>query len=157
MITTTETKRKGRIPLGKRAEIERKVIECNKTLQHPTQQNVADATGICRQTVANILAKYSINQQELEHYRENQADILLGLQQRITKHIADDDIKRAPMRDKMVALGIAIDKHRLVTGQSTSNVSNWTMIVNKAQGAVLNDSTACGESKVIDVAVESRG
>jgi hypothetical protein len=37
------------------------------------------------------------------------------------------------MRDKLVGLGIAIDKHRLITGQSTSNIASWIAVVKDAQ------------------------
>jgi len=36
------------------------------------------------------------------------------------------------MKDRLVGLGIVIDKHRLITGQSTSNIASWTAIVQQA-------------------------
>jgi len=136
-------KRRGRIPKGLKSTIEKKIIECNKTLQHPTQQNVADETGVCRQTVANVLAKYGINKEELEEYRDNQADILLGIGKRISENITEEDVKKAPMRDKLVGLGIVIDKFRLITGQSTSNIASWTKVV--------TDSHVVDKSKTVDI------
>ena len=132
MITTTEKKRRGRPPKGESISIHNQIVNLGKNTKNLPMREIAETVGVSINTVSDVLAKYQINQQELEDYRNNQADILLGLQHRITKHITDESIKRAPMRDQLVALGIAIDKHRLVTGQSTSNVSNWTMIVNKA-------------------------
>jgi hypothetical protein len=47
------------------------------------------------------------------------------------------------MRDKLVGLGIVIDKFRLITGQSTSNIASWTKVV--------TDSHVVDKSKTVDI------
>jgi len=146
VIEQQTVKRKGRIPKGSKKSIEKRIIECNKSLQHPTQQNVADQVGVCRQTVANVLAKYKINQDDLEEYKINQPDILMGLQQRISGSIDDECIQKATMKDRLVALGIVIDKHRLITGQSTSNIASWTHVVSESHKAQVIDNAKVAHS-----------
>ena len=146
VIDTQTVKRKGRIPLGSKKSIEKRIIECNKTLQHPTQQNIADKVGVARQTVSDVLAKYKINQDDLEEYKINQPDILMGLQQRISGSIDDECIQKATMKDRLVALGIVIDKHRLITGQSTSNIASWVNVVSESHKAQVIDNAKVAHS-----------
>ena len=141
-----QPKRRGRIPIALKTKIEKQIIECNKTLQHPTQQNIADKVGVARQTVSDVLAKYKINKQEVDNYAANQADILMGLQHRITANISDSDIEKASLKDKIVAASICLDKHRLITGQSTSNIANWSVIVSESHRTQVIDNAKVAHS-----------
>lgn len=138
-LTSTEGKpsvagkRKGRIPKGLKGKIEEQIIKCNNTLQNPTQQNIADEVGVARQTVADVLTKYSINKGELESYRDNQADIILGLQGRIVENITTEKLQKTSAKDLAICLGIAVEKHHLVTGKSTVNVASIISIAMKAE------------------------
>lgn len=130
-------KRKGRIPKGLKSNIVKQIIECNKTLQHPTQQNIADETGVCRQTVANVLDKYGINKQELDQFVDNRVDIVRSKQQLILDNITPAKIQTATFKDLAVGYGILLDKDRLESGQSTSNMASWTKVVQVSQAVDL--------------------
>ena len=113
-------------------------------------REIEERTGISKTTSQAYLAKWGINKQELDMFVENRVDIVRSKQKQILDALTPDKLEKAAARDLMVGYGILLDKDRLESGQSTQNISNWTMIVNKAQGAVLNDSTACVETKVIE-------
>jgi DNA invertase Pin-like site-specific DNA recombinase len=138
-------RRRGRPSRGKAAEIHKDIIRIAQNDATLSQQSVADEAGVSRRTVSEVLAKYSINQDELEDYRANQADILLGLQKRISKSISDEEIKKAPFRDKIVAAGILYDKYRLQTNQSTQNVASLHSIADRAIKAVSTSNPPSGD------------
>ena len=88
-----------------------------------THEEIAKLTDCERTTVTKVLGKYNIYKQDVEDYRANRADIFAGLQERITKSISDDEIKKAPLGTRITMLGIIYDKERLESGQSTLNAS----------------------------------
>ena len=51
------------------------------------------------------------------------ADLFAETAHRSLKKISDEKLEKSSARDLGVLAGIAIDKHRLITGQSTSNTS----------------------------------
>ena len=73
--------------------------------------------------VVRVLNRYSIDQGETQDYKANMADILLGFQHRILRSITDEEIKKASLQVKFMGFGIAYDKYRLETNQSTGNLS----------------------------------
>ena len=52
---------------------------------------------------------------------------------RLLSAISDTDIKKASLRDKVIAAGILFDKERLERGQSTSNVSVLFQVAEEAE------------------------
>jgi len=139
-IITAPVKRRGRPPESIRLANRRRVIEIAKSNPDMSQIEVARESGACKRTVADVLAKYGINQGELEEYRNNQADIILGIQRKITTSITQEDVNKAPLRDRLIGLGITIDKHRLITGESTSNVASWTTIIQLVQTPAISNA-----------------
>jgi hypothetical protein len=125
-------RRKGRPKKSESIALHREIVKCTQNGTYPSHREIADKVQCSKTTVVEVLAKYGINQQELEEYRENQADILLGIQRKISVNVTEDEIKAASLRDKMVGLGIAIDKHRLITGASTSNMASWIVVVQQS-------------------------
>jgi len=136
-VEAEQTPRKRGRPAGSRKSatvmLHREIVDCTKKGTGMSNREIADKVGCDRRTVGAVLAKYGINKDELEEYRDNQADILLGIQKNISVSITEADIKSASFRDRMVGMGIAIDKYRLITGQSTANISAWLGIVKDAQ------------------------
>lgn len=136
---TTEQERprkRGRPPGSRKSEtisLHRAIVNCTKKDTSLSNREIADKLGCDRRTVGAVLAKYGIKQDELDAYKENQADILLGLQQRIGKSITDEDIQKAPLLSRTTALGILFDKFRMHTGQSTVNMASIISVAMKAE------------------------
>jgi predicted transcriptional regulator len=125
-------RKRGRMAKGQTIKVHKQIIALTRNDATLTQQNVADLVGVERATVSRVLAKYGINQEELEEFKTNQADILLGLQHRISKSIDDETIQKAGLKDRTVALGVLYDKYRLQTNQSTQNVASLHSIADRA-------------------------
>jgi hypothetical protein len=89
-----------------------KIVDCSKT------------------NVANILAKYEVEQEQVNNYKDYRADILAGLQARILLSIDDADIKKAPMGLRVLAVSQLYDKERLERGLSTNNIDAHLMLRN---------------------------
>jgi hypothetical protein len=138
LAETTEqpAKRKGRPSRKESAAIHQQIVKATETMPMATHQEIAEAVGVNRSTVGQVLAKYSINKDELEEYKVNQADVMVGLQQRIAKSITEDDIKKANLQSRLTAFGIIFDKYRTHTGQSNTNIASWIAIVKDAQAKI---------------------
>lgn len=136
------TKRRGRPPRAVSTDMCSRVAKVAKQFPNLPVSAIADKTGVERHTVSQILAKYRIDKTDVDQFRDNQADILMGLQHRICAHITDEDIQKSPFRDKIVALGITIDKYRLVTGESTANIASWIKVVQDAQQPITHKHEA---------------
>lgn len=70
--------------------------------------------------------------EEIQSYKENRADILAGLQARIIKSITEADLSKATAYQKVGMYALLYDKERIERGQSTSNVSILTKIIQVA-------------------------
>ena len=136
----TQPKRRGRPANRSYKDKQSQVIQIAKSNPELTIEKVAIEAGVCRQTASAYLAKYGINKQELDAYKDNQPDILLSLTKRIGESITQECIQKAPMRDRIVGLGILVDKFRLLTGQSTANVASWTHVVQQSQHVQVVDN-----------------
>lgn len=135
-MTTAERPRRGRPRGSESAILHHAIVKEAKSGRKLSKAEIADKVGCNRNTVAEVLSKYGIKQTELEEYRENQADVLLGLQHRISKSIDDECIQKGTLKDRIVALGIMYDKHRLQTNQSTQNIASLHSIAERAIKAV---------------------
>ena len=85
----------------------------------PTE--IAKLTGTTKQAVSKRLRKYGITAENLEWYKQNRADILAGIQERILKQITDRKIKEASLQQLSTSAAILHDKERLERNLSTSN------------------------------------
>ena len=140
METATETipgggikkVRKGRPSKGESLEIRKRIVNLGKSTKNLPMREIAEEVGVSINTVADILAKYGLNKQEIDDYAKNQVDILQGIQHKIAKSITDDDIKKAGLKDKMIAMGIAVEKQRLISGESTSNLAGIVKVLKVA-------------------------
>jgi hypothetical protein len=104
-------------------EKQQDIIELAESNPNLTHTQIASLEDCERSTVSRVLAKYGIEQQEVEDYKQHRADIFGGLQKRILKSITDEDIKKAPVGSRILAVAQLYDKERLERGQSTENVS----------------------------------
>lgn len=107
-----------------------------------SQSEIAKLTDVERSTVSKVLLNYGIVQKTVEEYKKNRADILSGLQERIIKSITDDEIKKMPVGQRVMAYGIIYDKERLERNQATSITDEVDSIVQRIERRY---------SKVIDV------
>lgn len=104
-------------------EKKRTIIEVAEQNPNLTHDQIATLEDVSRSTVTKILLGYGIDKQEVEDFKQHRADIFGGLQKRILKSITDDDIKKAPVGSRILAVAQLYDKERLERGQSTENVS----------------------------------
>jgi len=146
MQPVEQPKRRGRPPREVTETRKSQALQIAKKRPFASIRQIAEETGISRTTAAEVLAKYKINKQEVDAYAANQADILMGLQHRITANISDSDIEKASLKDKIVAASICLDKHRLITGQSTSNIASWTHVVSESHRSQVIDNAKVAHS-----------
>lgn len=92
--------------------------------------DIGRIVGTSHSNVVQILARYNIEQQETEGFKEYRGDILAGLQHRILKSITDEDIKKSPMGSRVLAVAQLYDKERLERGLSTNNIDAHLMLRN---------------------------
>lgn len=92
--------------------------------EHPdlTTREIAAIAETDHTHVVKTLQRYGIERVHVDRYKRHRADILVGMQEKLINSITDDDIKKAPMRDKVVSVGILYDKERLERDLSTANV-----------------------------------
>ena len=88
-----------------------------------TPPEIARTCGTSRQMVHTVLARYGIEQANVDNYKQHRAEILAGLQDKIISTIDDDAIKAAPLAARAATYGILFDKERLERGQATGNIN----------------------------------
>ena len=91
----------------------------NPNLSHG---QIADLTDLSRGRVSQILGEYHVCAETAQNYADNEAILLRDLRRRIYNQITDKKLESAPMQNLMVGMAIAIEKDRLISGQSTSHI-----------------------------------
>jgi hypothetical protein len=89
-----------------------------------TNQEIANKVDCDKSLVTHVLARYGIERNTVETYKNNRADILAGLQEKILASINDEDIKSMPVGQRTMSYGILYDKERLERGKATSITDN---------------------------------
>jgi transcriptional regulator with XRE-family HTH domain len=84
-------------------------------------EQIAKVVGCDKANVWRRLNGFDVTLEDTEEFKSNEAFVLNNLRLRIANAINDEEIKKAPLQTKLMAYGILYDKHRLETGQSTSN------------------------------------
>jgi hypothetical protein len=113
-----------------------------------TLQVIADECDTSISYVSEVLKRYNITYKSLEDFKLYQADILLGIKQRIVTSISEEDLQRASLQQKLTSLGIAHDKEQQLRGLNPE--SRPMIIVNEikiSNGQVEQDSI----KQIIDV------
>ena len=82
---------------------------------------IAKAADCNHALVSRVLSRYNIEQDQVDGYKRNRADILAGLQHRIISSITDEDIQKAPMGSRVLAAAQLYDKERLERGQGSGD------------------------------------
>ncbi len=104
-------------------ELQQKIIETHQA--HPTlnKSDIAAVVGCDHAHVVRTLQTYGMVKDRVDDYIGNRAIVLAGLQERIIKSITDEDIKKAPVGSRILAVAQLYDKERLETGKSTGNLA----------------------------------
>lgn len=98
------------IPIAKLIELRKKGL---------THKEIGKIVGIARENVTRRLLDVDIP--GIETFKRNRADVFAYHEEKLLNSITDAQIKKAPMRDKVVSMGILYDKERLERDLSTSN------------------------------------
>ena len=130
-----KTRKIGRPSVGRRAEIMRTVTKTVQENPNMSIRKIAEVAGVAKSTAQQYLTKYGINKHDLDMFVDNRIDIVRSKQQMILDALTPAVVSKAPMRDLAVAYGILLDKDRLESGQSTSNVASWTAVIQRSQSA----------------------
>ena len=93
-----------------------------------SQRHLAKLIGLSKTAVLMAFARHGMSWEtgkiaEVETFKEHRADILAIKQIEVLQGMTAADIKKAGLRDKVVAFGILHDHERLERGQSTDNIS----------------------------------
>lgn len=70
---------------------------------------------------------------DVKTYKDHRADILSAQQLRVISAITEADIKKASLRDKVIAAATLYDKERLERGKSTGNISVLFQVADDAE------------------------
>jgi hypothetical protein len=101
---------------------QRKILDVRE--QNPTlsMRQVAKLADVTHAYVIDVYQRYGITEPRyIEDYKQNRADILAGVQSRLLSAITPEDIAKAPMGSKVLAVAQLYDKERLERGQSSAN------------------------------------
>jgi len=93
-----------------------------------TQAQIAKLHSIDDTTVCKILKQYNIDYKQTQDFIKNRADIFAGLQRKIIESISPEDLQKAPLQVKAMAMGVLYDKERLERGQATEITVNFDAI-----------------------------
>jgi len=109
---------------GTRGPTHKQAVILKTKQEHPdlTTREIAAIADTDHTHVIKTLRRYGIERVHVNRYKRHRADVLAGMQDRLMNSITVSDIKKAPMRDKVVSVGILYDKERLERDLSTANV-----------------------------------
>ncbi len=99
-----------------------KILSLQTEQPSATRREIAKQADVSASYVQEVLERYGLTPETVKDYKNNRADILTGLQHRIIKSITEQDIQKAPLAARMMAIGISFDKERLERGQTTQNI-----------------------------------
>ncbi len=122
-----------------------------------TIMEIAKESGLpystAKQFVKRLNTRYLPFKQTLQHVAEERLTLLLeNVSEEILSSISLVDIHTAPLRDKAVAIGIFIEKMRLLKNQSTQNISIEARanIMENIAPMIYSELRRRGMSEVID-------
>lgn len=128
-------RQKGRPSAAVTKSLHSDIVKAAREQPLATNSAIAVQVGCDKETVRQTLNKYRIKVNDLEKFKAHRADILAGTVQRIVSTLKDSDIKKAPFRDRVIAIGVLTDKERLERGESTSNLAGIVKVLRLADGA----------------------
>ena len=123
------------------------IIACKTDNPDQTMREIAEQCDTSHSYVSEILHKYKLIKKTIDDFREYQADILLGVKERIISSISDEDLQKASLQQKLTSLGIAHDKEQELRGRLPEG--RPMVIINKM---IVNQGKV--EGKSIDVVLD---
>jgi transposase len=124
--------RRGRPSKGESIALRKQIIILGKNTKNLPMREIADQVGVSINTVSDVLAKYGINKLDLDTFVDSRNAIVKSKQQVALDALTPEKASKASFKDLAIAYGVLLDKDRLESGESTSNVASWSMIVQKA-------------------------
>jgi hypothetical protein len=98
------------------------IVRLAKINPNLSQEQIGQIVDCDQAYVCRVLKRYGVTQDKTDEFKQLRADVLTGVQSKIIESIADDDLSKVSLRDKVVSFGILYDKERLERGLSTQNV-----------------------------------
>lgn len=95
------------------------IIKAHKRHKSATSREIAKLTNSTHAHVLRTLKRFNLIQDNIKRYKDNRADILAGIQDRLLSSITLEDVQKTSLRDKIVSAGILYDKERLERDQAT--------------------------------------
>lgn len=125
----------GLIPAKQPAKLD--LSACLKDRYHHrmSHQAIADKYGVSRQAVTDRLAAFTEklgDPDELRSFQDMEAEVQTAIKSRISSQLLAVDLTKSSAKDLAVTYGVMFDKHRLQTGQATSQVSVFFHIVSES-------------------------
>lgn len=106
---------------------------CSMLLRGHTQADIARATKRTTAAICQYIKRHANKIQILTDKTDNLLALRLkGKAHDILDSISEADLKRAGLNNKAMSIGILLDKSRLLSGQSTLNISLFSHIVEAA-------------------------
>ena len=146
MIDTQPSKRKGRPKGTERYQLQQSVAQVISNNPGITARELAKTAEIAPSTATKYLAKYGINKQELDMFVENRNSIVKSKQQLVLDALTAEKASKSTFKDLSIAYGILLDKDRLESGESTSNIASWTHLVSQSHKAQVIDNAKVAHS-----------
>ena len=107
-----------------------------------TPPEIAKSVNTSRQAVHQALDRYGLEPNALKTFKENRADLLAGMQEKIYQAVDSDSIKKMIERRGMTDLGILYDKERIERGLSDTASKPMILVqINAGAGATVKAST----------------
>jgi hypothetical protein len=108
----------------------RKVFELKQRgLSHA---QIGKLLGCSHQNITQLVKRYGREFEGLADFKESKGDYLLAKQRQLLDGITPKKIDKMSGKDLAISFGVIFDKHRLETGESTSNLSLFSRIVKEA-------------------------
>ena len=131
-------------------ELQQKIIETHQT--HPTL-NKSEIAAYCKTDHAHVirtLQTYGIVKEDVDAYINKRAAVLAGMQYRLLSSITSEDIKKAPVGSRILAIAQLYDKERLERGLSNAEQPIMVIIRNSVQ---VEANGQAGENKadIVDI------
>jgi 6-pyruvoyl-tetrahydropterin synthase len=94
--------------------------------EHPdlTTREIGAIANVDHSYVVQVLARYGISQSHVEDFKANRANVFAGIQHRLLNSITDEDIQKAPMGSRILAVAQLFDKERLERDLSSINLAS---------------------------------
>jgi len=144
--TTQQPKRRGRPKGTERYQLQQNVAQVINNNPGITARELAKTAEIAPSTATKYLAKYGINKQEIDAFVESRNTIVKDRQRIVLDALTQEKANKASFKDLAVAYGILLDKDRLESGESTSNIASWTHLVSQSHKVQVIDNAKVAHS-----------